>query len=147
MIEFRLKRSKASDYLYAIRYEYMIIPANYYCHFGTTMIYSSVREEMIMETAQAKNNGMADDRITARVPHSTRRIIERAAAVYGATISQFVVQASVERANEVLHSMEMVKLSSRDAQIFIDSLTRPPVPNKKLQEAFRAHKRLVESRD
>jgi uncharacterized protein (DUF1778 family) len=102
---------------------------------------------MIMGTAQTKNNRLADDRITARVPHSTRTIIERAAAVYGATISQFVIQASVERANEVLHSMEMVKLSSRDAQIFIDALTKPPAPNKKLQEAVRAHKRLVESRD
>jgi hypothetical protein len=42
----------------------------------------------------------------ARVTHSTRAIIERAAAVYGATISQFAVQASVERAHEVLHSTE-----------------------------------------
>lgn len=100
-----------------------------------------------MGTTRAKNNGLADDRITARVPHATRTIIERAAAVYGATISQFVVQASVERANEVLQSMEMVKLSSRDARIFIDALTNPPVPNKRLQEAVRAHKRLVESRD
>ena len=100
-----------------------------------------------MGNAQAKNNGMAGDRITARVPHSTRAIIERAAAIYGATISQFIVQASVEQANRVLHSMEMVKLSSRDARIFIDALTKPPVPNKKLKEAVRAHKRLVESRD
>jgi len=100
-----------------------------------------------METAKAKNSGTADDRITARVPHPTREIIERAAAVYGATISQFIVQASVERANEVLHRMEMVKLSSQDAQIFIDALTNPPLPNKRLREAVRAHKRLVESQD
>ena len=100
-----------------------------------------------MRTAQAKKNGLADDRITARVPHSTRTIIERAAAIYGATINQFIVQAAVERANEVLHSMEMVKLSSQDAQIVITALTKPPVPNKKLQEALRACKRLVESRD
>jgi len=102
---------------------------------------------MIMGIAQAKKNEPADDRITARVPHSTRTIIERAAAIYGATISQFIVQASVERANRVLHSMEMVKLSSQDAQAFIEALTKPPMPNKKLQEATRAHKRLVESRD
>ena len=100
-----------------------------------------------METAQAKINRPADDRITARVPHSARTIIERAAAIYGATINQFIVQAAVERANEVLHSMEMVKLSSQDAQVFIEALTKPPAPNKKLQEAVRAHKRLVESRD
>lgn len=100
-----------------------------------------------MRTAQAKRNGLADDRITTRVPHSTRTIIERAAAIYGATINQFIVQAAVERANEVLHSMEMVKLSSQDAQVVIEALTKPPTPNKKLQEAARARKRLVESRD
>jgi uncharacterized protein (DUF1778 family) len=105
------------------------------------------KEEMIMGTAQARNKERADDRITARVPHSTRTIIERAAAVSGATISQFVTQASVERANEVLRSMEMVKLSSRDTQTVLDALTKSPMPNKKLQEAVRAHKRLVESRD
>ena len=100
-----------------------------------------------MRTAQAKKNGLANDRITTRVPRSTRTIIERAAAIYGATINQFIVQAAVERANEVLHTMEMVKLSSKDAQVFIEALTKPPVPNKKLREAVRAHKRLVESRD
>ena len=100
-----------------------------------------------MRTAQAKKSGLADDRITARVPHSTRTIIERAAAIYGATINQFIVQAAVERANEVLHSMEMVKLSSLDAQVVIEALTKPPAPNKKLQAAVRAHKQLVESID
>lgn len=100
-----------------------------------------------MGTAQAKKNEPADDRITARVPHSTRTIIERAAAIYGATINQFIVQATVERANEILHSMEMIKLSSQDAQVFIEALTKPPAPSKKLQEAVRAHKQLVESRD
>jgi uncharacterized protein (DUF1778 family) len=42
------------------------------------------------------------------VPHSTRTIIERAAAIYGATISQFIVQASVDRANEVLHRLTVI---------------------------------------
>ena len=100
-----------------------------------------------MGTAQAKKTEPTDDRITARVPHSTRSIIERAAAIYGATINQFIVQAAVERAHEVLHNMEMVKLSSQDAQVFIEALTNPQAPNKNLQEAFSAHEQLVESRD
>ena len=101
----------------------------------------------MMGTAQVKKSEPANDRITARVPHSARTIIERAAAIYGTTINQFIVLAAVERANEVLHSMEMVKLSSQDAQVFIEALTKPPAPNKKLQEAVSAHKRLVESQD
>ena len=87
----------------------------------------------------------ADERITARLPRSARAIIERAAAVYGASINQFLVQAAVERASEVLRSMEGVKLSARDAQTFMDALAHPPKPNKELLEAVDAHDRIVES--
>lgn len=99
-----------------------------------------------MKTA-VKRNEPADDRITARLPRATRSIIERAAAIYGASINQFLVQAAVERANEVLRSTEAVTLSARDAQAFIDALANPPEPNKELQEAVHAHDRIVESRD
>ena len=99
-----------------------------------------------MGTTQVRKREPADERITARLPHSTRSIIERAAAIYGASINQFIVQAAVERANEVLQSMETVRLSSRDAQLFMDTLANPPEPNKKLLDAARVHDRLVDSR-
>ncbi len=47
---------------------------------------------------------------------------------------------------EVLQSMETVKLSSRDAQVFMDTLANPPEPNKALLDAVRVHDRLVDSR-
>ena len=100
-----------------------------------------------MGTARARKSEPADERITARVPNSTRSIIERAAALYGSTINQFIVQAAVERANEVLKNMETLRLSSRDAQIFMDALAKPPQPNNELMDAISTHNRLVESRD
>ncbi len=100
-----------------------------------------------MKTTRAKEHKPADERITARVPTSTRLIIERAAAIYGSTINQFIIQAAVERANDVLQSMEIIKLSARDAKIFLDALANPPQPDEKLLDAVRAHDRLVESRD
>ncbi|MBJ6727339.1 type II toxin-antitoxin system TacA family antitoxin [Geomesophilobacter sediminis] len=95
----------------------------------------------------AKRPEPADERITARLPRSTRLIIERAAAIYGASINQFLVQAAVERANEVLRSMEAVKLSAVDAQAFMDALAHPPEPNQELLKAVDTHGRIVESRD
>ena len=100
-----------------------------------------------MKTAQVKETEFANDRITARVPKSTRSIIERAAAIYGATINQFIVQAAVERANEVLQNMETIKLSTRDAKIFLDALANPPQPNEHLLDAVCAHSRMVDSRE
>lgn len=100
-----------------------------------------------MRAARVKEHEPVDERITARVPHSTRSIIERAAAIYGATINQFMVQAAVERATEVLQGTEAVKLSARDAKTFLNALANPPQPNEKLLEAVHAHDRLVKSRD
>jgi uncharacterized protein (DUF1778 family) len=105
------------------------------------------RRTLTMRTTHAKELKPVDERVTARVPTSTRSIIERAAAIYGSTINQFIVQAAVERANEVLQSIETIKLSARDAKTFLDALAKPPKPNKKLLGAVRYHGRLVESRD
>ncbi len=100
-----------------------------------------------MRATQVKDQESANDRITARVPHATRSIIERAAAIYGETINQFIVQAAVERANEVLQSAETINLSARDAKTFLNALATPPQPNETLLEAVCAHADLVESRD
>ena len=100
-----------------------------------------------MKAARVKEHKPADERITARVPASTRLIIERAAAIYGSTMNQFIVQAAVDRANEVLQSGEIIKLSARDAKTFLDALANPPQPDKKLRDAVRAHDRLIESRN
>jgi uncharacterized protein (DUF1778 family) len=100
-----------------------------------------------MRAARVKQHDPADERITARVPSSTRSIIERAAALYGSTINQFIVQAAVDRANEVIKDMEVIKLSAKASKIFMDALANPPKPNDELLEAVHAHRSMVESRD
>ena len=100
-----------------------------------------------MSGARAKQNEPADELITARLPSSTRSIIERAAALYGSTINQFIVQAAVERANEVIKGMEVIKLSALDSKIFLDALANPQQPNEELLDAVRAHRRMIESGD
>jgi uncharacterized protein (DUF1778 family) len=86
---------------------------------------------------------VADDRITARIPHANRMLIERAAAIYGATLNQFIVQSALDRAGEILQREETLRLSERDARTFLDALENPPAPVDKLVEALQAHSRLV----
>lgn len=95
-----------------------------------------------MRTATAKKV-LADDRIVSRVPHSNRTIIEKAAAVYGATINQFMIQAALDRANQILAQEEQLRLSERDARLFLDALDNPPAPADTLIEALRKHAQLV----
>ncbi|MBI2354769.1 MAG: DUF1778 domain-containing protein [Deltaproteobacteria bacterium] len=99
-----------------------------------------------MQTAKTRRTSakpVADDRITARIPRANRLIIERAAAVYGATLNQFIVQTALDRAGEILEREEALRLSERDSQTFLAALENPPEPSEKLIEAMKAHNRLV----
>jgi len=99
-----------------------------------------------MKTAHSKKisyKAVADDRITARIPHAKRVIIERAAAVYGATLNQFIVQTALDRAGEILEREDVLRLSARDSRIFLEALETPPASSQILIEALKAHDRLV----
>lgn len=99
-----------------------------------------------MRSSTARNlteKPIADDRITARIPHANRVLIERAAAIYGATLNQFVVQSALDRAGEILQREEILRLTEKDARTFLDALENPPAPASALIEAMQAHSRLV----
>ncbi|MBW2185651.1 MAG: DUF1778 domain-containing protein [Deltaproteobacteria bacterium] len=79
-------------------------------------------------------------RITARVPDYVHSTLAEAAALLGATVSQFVVQSALERANDVIERERFVLLSDKTAKKFVDALENPPCANEKLKAAFRCHK-------
>ena len=93
--------------------------------------------------AAAKTREVSDDRIVSRIPRSSRAIIEKAAAVYGATVNQFIVQTALDRATQILEREELLLLSEKDAQVFLEAIDNPPLPNDKLIDAMREHGRLV----
>ena len=99
-----------------------------------------------MQSAKAQKSPhkpVSDDRITARIPRANRVIIERAAAVYGATVNQFIVQTALDRASEILEREEILRLSEKDARTFLAALESPPAPSRELVDALKAHNRLV----
>lgn len=93
--------------------------------------------------AAAKKREVSDDRIVSRIPRSNRVIIEKAAAVYGATVNQFIVQTALDRATQILEREELLRLSEKDAQVFLEAIDNPPLPSNRLIEAMREHGRLV----
>jgi len=99
-----------------------------------------------MQTATTRKTSgkpVADDRVTARIPRANRLIIERAAAVYGATLNQFIVQSALDRACKILDREETLRLSERDAITFLNALENPPIPSDKLIAALKAHNQLI----
>lgn len=82
-------------------------------------------------------------RLTARVPESVHAMIEEAAALRGATVNQFLVQAAMEQAQKVLEEERVVRLSRRDARAFFAALENPPPVNAAMKRAARRHAELM----
>ena len=80
-------------------------------------------------------------RITARVPQKVQDTLQQAAELLGATLNQFVVQAALSEARRVIERDRVIHLSSTDAAFLMNLLDKPPVPNARLRQAFRAYKK------
>ncbi len=79
---------------------------------------------------------MKQDRIALRTSQKEREHLLEAAMFTGMTLSGFLRQAALEKADEALKNRDNLTLSNRDRDIFLDALENPPKMNKHLQQAF-----------
>ncbi|MAD46096.1 MAG: hypothetical protein CMH98_13930 [Oceanospirillaceae bacterium] len=70
-----------------------------------------------------------DARLTARVSESVQELIQEAADLSGATISQFIVAAAVAKAQEQIADMRYIAVSDRAAERIYAALEEPPETN------------------
>lgn len=84
---------------------------------------------------------MRQDRIALRASHAERQHLVEAATFTGMTLSSFLRQAALEKADNALKSRDVITLSDRDRDIFLDALENPPKPSKYLQEAFKEYEK------
>ena len=89
-----------------------------------------------MGTAIAKQ-----DRIGARVPREVYETLCRAAELTGATVNQFLVQAALKEAREVIERQEVIRLSPRDWNWLLDLMEKPPKPNSRLKAALKRYQK------
>jgi len=84
-----------------------------------------------------------DQRVTARVPSSVKNTLEQAAALLGTPLNQFMVQASLRAAREVISQEQSVKLSRRDVRAMFDYLDKAPPANDALTNAAQWHRTMT----
>jgi len=76
-------------------------------------------------------------RFDARLPKEQKQFFERAAYLGGyRNLTDFVILAVQEKANEIIKEKEQVLASERDSQIFFDAITKPRKPSKTLKKAL-----------
>lgn len=80
------------------------------------------------------------ERLEARVTREQKQLIERAAELEGRSITDFVVASAQSAARQVIQDHEILKLTARDREVFVQALLNPPKPADKLRQAVRRYK-------
>lgn len=76
-------------------------------------------------------------RINLRTSPEAKALIERAAALMGATVSSFMLQNAYEAAVRLLAQQDVMTLSDRDRDAFLNALENPPEPTQALIDLMR----------
>lgn len=82
-------------------------------------------------------------RLEARISTDLHRMLKRAAEIQGRTMTDFVVLAVQEAAQQAIAQSEVIRLSLADQECFAQALLSPPKPAPALTRAFARHRKLV----
>ena len=83
------------------------------------------------------------DRINHRLSRDAKRKLERAAAYADKTLTDFVIDVALQKADAIVRKNEVITLTPAEWERFQDLLFNPPAPNKRLRRAFAEHARVV----
>lgn len=80
-------------------------------------------------------------RLVARVNSETQALVAQAAEISGASVSQFIVEAAMEKAGQILGDLTRLKLKANESKTLFDLLDKPPVANRKLKAAVQHYRK------
>ncbi len=87
----------------------------------------------------------AGTRITTRVAAHVQQKLQIAADIAGATVNQFVVQAALEKAAQVIESESTMLLTRRESLRLLELIDNPPQRNRKFVAAQAAYNKIKNS--
>lgn len=80
------------------------------------------------------------ERLEARVTADQKSLIERAAALQGRTVTDFVLSSVQEAARRAIEEHQRLDLSVRDSEAFVEALINPQPVNDRLRETVRRYR-------
>jgi uncharacterized protein (DUF1778 family) len=93
-------------------------------------------QEFVMSSSQTEKHPDASVALNLRVKPATRNLIDRAAEVLGKTRTDFMLEASERRAEEVLLDRAVFTVTSEVYADYLARLDAPPQPNPKLSRTI-----------
>jgi uncharacterized protein (DUF1778 family) len=81
------------------------------------------------------------ERLEARVTADQKRLIERAAALQGRSVTDFVLASLQDAARRAIQEHQQLDLSARDSEAFVDALLNPNPINDRLRDTVRQYRK------
>ena len=81
-------------------------------------------------------------RLTTRITDHAQEKLQMAANLIGATLNQFIVQAALEKADQVIESETTMMLTRRESLRVLELIENPPPPNAKFLQAQDRYQRI-----
>jgi uncharacterized protein (DUF1778 family) len=82
-----------------------------------------------------------EERLEARITQAQKLLIERAAALRGTSVTEFVVRSAQEAATAAIKDLDVLHLRDQAREVFIDAVLNPPAPNDAARAAAERYRR------
>ena len=93
-----------------------------------------------MKSQRSNYTSEKAERLEARLSRKQKALIQHAADLAGRSLTDFILSASQEAANKVIREHEVITLSAKESERFVNVLMNPPAPNLALQKAAKRHR-------
>lgn len=80
------------------------------------------------------------ERLETRVTAEQKSLIERAAALQGRSLTDFVLTSVQDAARRAIEEHQQLALSVRDSEAFVDALLNPQPVNDRLRDTVRRYR-------
>lgn len=82
-------------------------------------------------------------RFNARLTEEQKRLFERAASLYGQSVSQFVMSSAQRAAEAAIREHEIISLSARDSLAVMEAILHPEPVSPRVRQAVERYKAIM----
>ena len=90
--------------------------------------------------SQSVRGRVRAQRLETRVTAEQKTLIERAAALQGRTVTDFVLASVQDAARRAIEEHQQFELSVRDSETFVEALLNPTPVNDRLRDTVRRYR-------
>jgi uncharacterized protein (DUF1778 family) len=95
---------------------------------------------MAESAIQSSRRRVRGERLETRVTADQKSLVERAAALQGRTVTDFVLSSVQEAARRAIEEHQRLNLSVRDSEAFVEALLNPQPANDRLRDTVRHYR-------